>query len=45
MCWTLPEHVSVRHAWCLQRPEDGVRSPETGTIVGLHCHMGAGNGS
>jgi hypothetical protein len=36
----LPAHMSV-HAWCLQRPQEGIRSPGSGVIVS--CHVGAGN--
>lgn len=36
----MPVH-DVR-AWCLWRPEEGVRSPGTGVMRVVSCHVGVG---
>lgn len=45
MIWITVGRVSVPHAlaWCPQRSEAGVKSPETGVVDSCSCHVGAKN--
>lgn len=41
----LPTCVSVQNmcAWCLKRPEEGIKYPKTGVMDGLELPRDAGN--